>query len=77
MYIYIIYIYNIYIYIIKYTYIYIISIGWFPSYTAAYDNIGRCRRQRLVFGILQPSIFLVIISIKRICCIYCVRRINF
>src|SRR6218665_3057018 len=27
--------------------------GWFPNLTRAYDNNGRCPRQKLVFGILQ------------------------
>src|SRR6218665_905524 len=26
---------------------------WFPNLTRAYDNNGRCPRQKLVFGILQ------------------------
>src|SRR6218665_166898 len=29
-----------------------ISIGWFHNLTRAYDNNGRCPRQKLVFGIL-------------------------
>src|SRR6218665_1337744 len=27
-----------------------ISIGWFPNLTRAYDNIGRCPRQKFVLG---------------------------
>src|SRR6218665_393417 len=27
--------------------------GWFPNLTRAYDNNGRCPRQKFVFGILQ------------------------
>src|SRR6218665_2573943 len=27
--------------------------GWFPNFTRAYDNNGRCPRQKFVFGILQ------------------------
>ena len=37
--------------------------GWIHSLTAAYDNIGRCRRQRLVFGILQLLTQMVDISL--------------
>src|SRR6218665_832232 len=29
-------------------------IGWFPNLTRAYDNNGRCPRQKFVFGIIQP-----------------------
>jgi len=28
-------------------------VGWFPNLTRAYDNNGRCPRQKFVFGILQ------------------------
>ena len=30
-----------------------LAIGWFPNLTRAYDNNGRCPRQKFVFGILQ------------------------
>jgi len=30
-------------------------VGWFLSLTRAYDNIGRCPRQKLVVGIFQLS----------------------
>ena len=34
----------------------IIYFGWFPNLTRAYDNNGRCPRQKFVFGILQLNI---------------------
>ena len=34
-----------------------IPMDWIHSLTAAYDYIGRCRRQRLVFGIIQLIVF--------------------
>src|SRR6218665_3253762 len=30
-----------------------IAIGWFPNLTRAYDNNGRCPRQKFVFGIFS------------------------
>ena len=30
-----------------------LALGWFPNLTRAYDNNGRCPRQKFVFGILQ------------------------
>ena len=33
------------------------TVGWFPSLTRAYDNNGRCPRQKFVFGILQLTFF--------------------
>jgi len=37
--------------------------GWFPNLTRAYDNNGRCPRQKFVFGILQ----LLKVKVKRVC----------
>src|SRR6218665_34965 len=34
-----------------------ITPGWFPNLTRAYDNNGRCPRQKFVFGILQLGWF--------------------
>ena len=31
-------------------------VGWFPNLTRAYDNNGRCPRQKFDFGILQLRI---------------------
>ena len=31
--------------------------GWFPNLTRAYDNNGRCPRQKFVFGILQLYVY--------------------
>ena len=30
-----------------------VLVGWFPNLTRAYDNNGRCPRQKFVLGILQ------------------------
>src|SRR6218665_10102 len=35
--------------------------GWFPNLTRAYDNNGRCPRQKFIFGILQHIYLLFII----------------
>ena len=37
------------------------AVGWFPSYTAAYDNIGRCRRQRLFLAYYSSFMQLTLI----------------
>src|SRR6218665_1194546 len=31
----------------------VLCVGWFPNLTRAYDNNGRCPRQKFVLGILQ------------------------
>src|SRR6218665_2745955 len=35
----------------------VLSLVWFPNLTRAYDNNGRCPRQKFVFGILQLYIY--------------------
>jgi len=40
-------------------------VGWFPNLTRAYDNNGRCPRQKFVFGILQLLLLTVYITYKR------------
>src|SRR6218665_2949214 len=39
------------------------SVGWFPNLTRAYDINGRCPRQKFVFGILQPTLCVLLLGI--------------
>ena len=48
----------------------ILVVGWFPVLTRAYDNNGRCPRQKLVFGILQLWICILVEQIPAFRCNY-------